>query len=30
MAWRRNEESVAVLGFLDSVRKVLRPCAQER
>jgi len=30
MAWRRNEESAAVLGFLDSVRKVLRPCLQER
>lgn len=25
MAWRRNEESLAILGFLDSVRKVLRP-----
>jgi len=30
MAWRRNEESAAVLGFLDSVRKVLRPCLHER
>ena len=30
MAWRRNEESVAVLGFLDSVRKVLRPVVHER
>ncbi|HYA22831.1 MAG TPA: LysR family substrate-binding domain-containing protein [Terriglobales bacterium] len=29
MAWRRNEESVAVLGFLDSVRKVLRPSVHE-
>ena len=29
MAWRRNEESVAVLGFLDSVRKVLRPSLHE-
>lgn len=30
MAWRRNEESAAVLGFLDSVRKVLRRCLHER
>jgi DNA-binding transcriptional LysR family regulator len=28
MAWRRNEESAAVLGFLESVRRVLRPAAQ--
>jgi DNA-binding transcriptional LysR family regulator len=28
MAWRRNEESTPVLGFLDSVRRVLRPVAQ--
>lgn len=28
MAWRRNEESAPVLGFLDSVRRVLRPAAQ--
>jgi DNA-binding transcriptional LysR family regulator len=28
MAWRLNEESAPVLGFLDSVRRVLRPTAQ--
>jgi DNA-binding transcriptional LysR family regulator len=28
VAWRRNEESTPVLGFLDSVRRVLRPVAQ--
>lgn len=25
MAWRRDEESAAILGFLESVRRVLRP-----
>lgn len=28
MAWRRNEESTAVLGFLNSARRVLRPATQ--
>jgi DNA-binding transcriptional LysR family regulator len=30
MAWRRNEESAAILGFLKSVRSVLRPSPQSQ
>jgi DNA-binding transcriptional LysR family regulator len=30
MAWRKDEESAAVLSFLDSVRRVLRHSATQK